>query len=112
VSRRLLLQALIDINQDPLGKAATTYTPKGQAKATDTKLYKYYYGPLTEGVVVGLVAADGAETLTANFAEVPGLGEGNFAWTELYSGANGTGTSVTAKLANHDMAVYKVVKAT
>jgi len=54
------------------------------------------------------VAADVAETLTANFADVPGLGSGTFAWTELYSGQNGTGTSVSRKLALHDMAVFKV----
>jgi len=106
----LLPQAILAINQDPLGAAATTFTPKGQVAATSTKLYKYYAGPLSDGVVVGLVAADGAETLTANFADVPGLGEGSFAWTELYSGRNGTGTSVSQKLDNHDMAIFKVIK--
>lgn len=101
-------QALIAINQDPPGKAATTFTPSGQPGPKDGKLYKYYAGPLSDGVVVGLVAADGAETLTANFVDVPGLGNGSFAWTELYSGQNGTGVSVSQKLASHDMAVFKV----
>jgi alpha-galactosidase len=62
-------------------------------------------------VVVGLVAADGAETLTVNFSDVPGLGEGSFAWTELYSGRTGAGTSVSEELGAHDMAVFKVVTA-
>ena len=92
-----------------MGKAATTFTPAGQPAPKDGKLYKYYAGPLSDGVVVGLLAADGADTLTVNFTDVPGLGAGPFAWTELYSGETGTGTSVSQKLANHDMVVYKVV---
>jgi alpha-galactosidase len=72
-------------------------------------LYKYFAGPLSDGVVIGLVAADGPEILTVNFSDVPGLGNGSFAWTELYSGRNGTGTSVSQKLDTHDMAVFKVV---
>ncbi|KAH6850401.1 glycoside hydrolase superfamily [Chaetomium sp. MPI-CAGE-AT-0009] len=102
-------KGILAINQDPLGKAATTFTPRGQPGPVSGKLYKYYAGPLSDGVVVGLVAADGAETLTVNFSDVPGLGEGSFAWTELYSGRTGTGTSVSQELDTHDMAVFKVV---
>lgn len=48
--------------------------------------------------------------MTVNFNDVPGLGNGTFAWTELYSGRNGTGTSVSQKLDTHDMAVFKVTR--
>ncbi|KAH6627708.1 glycoside hydrolase superfamily [Chaetomium tenue] len=102
-------KGILAINQDPLGKAATTFTPKGQAGPVSGKLYKYFAGPLSDGVVVGLVAADGAATLSVNFSDVPGLGEGSFEWTELYSGKTGTGTSVSQQLGAHDMAVFKVV---
>lgn len=101
---------MIAINQDPLGKAATTFTPKGQPDPKSNALYKYWAGPLSNGVVVGLVAADGPATLSVNFVDVPGLGEGDFGWTELYSGQNGTGTSATKKLDNHDMAVFKIIR--
>lgn len=103
-------QGILAINQDALGKAATTFTPKGQPGPVSGKLYKYYAGPLSDGVVVGLVAADRAETLTVNFSDVPGLGAGSFAWTELYSGRNGTGTSVSQRLDTHDMAVFRVTR--
>ena len=112
-SHYLAKQALIDVNQDKMGRAATTFVPKGQSGPVNGKLYKYYYGPLSDGgVVVALVAADKADTLTADFSDVPGLGAGTFTWTELYSGTTGTGTSVTQALALHDIAVYKVVKTT
>jgi alpha-galactosidase len=101
---------LIAINQDSLGKAATTFTPKGQSGPRNNALYKYWTGPLSDGVVIGLVAADGPATLSVNFADVPGLDGGMFQWTELYSGQNGTGTSVTQKLDNHDMAVFKIIR--
>ncbi len=101
---------MITINQDRLGKAATTFMPKGQPGPVSGKLYNYFYGPLSNGVVVALVAADKADTLTADFADVPGLGAGSFAWTELYSGRNGTGMSVSQKLDLHDIAVYEVTK--
>jgi alpha-galactosidase len=56
------------------------------------------------------VAANGAATLSVNFSDVPGLGSGTFSWTELYSGRTGNGTSVSASLSSHDMAIFKVVK--
>jgi alpha-galactosidase len=107
----LILQALIAINQDKLGKAATYFRPSGKPAPVNGKLYPYWAGPLSDGVVVGLVAADGAATLSTNFADVPGLGSGNWKWTEVFTGATGTGTSVSAQLSAHDMRVYKVTKA-
>ncbi|ORY11691.1 alpha-galactosidase [Clohesyomyces aquaticus] len=103
-------KALLAINQDPLGKPATTFRPSGAAAPSASALYPYWAGPLSDGVVIGLVAADSAATLTVKFADVPGLGAGTFSWTEVYSGKTGSGTSVSAQLALHDMAVFKVVK--
>jgi hypothetical protein len=102
-------QGILAINQDPPGWAATTFTPAGQPGPVSGKLYKYFAGPLSDGVVVGLVAADSAETLTVNFSDAPGLGPGTFSWTELYSGRTGMGTTASADLENHDMAVFKMV---
>jgi alpha-galactosidase len=104
-------QGILAIHQDSLGKAATTFTPKGKSGPQRGKLYKYWAGPLSDGVVIGLVAADGAETLTVNFDDVPGLGSGSFSWTELYSRETGRGTSVSHSLSAHDMAVFKVTRA-
>jgi hypothetical protein len=110
-SRELtVLQGIIAINQDPLGKAASYFRPSGAAAPVSGQLYPYWAGPLSDGVVIGLVASQGAATLTANFADVPGLGSGTYSWVEYYSGKTGTGTSVSAQLGSHDMAVYKVTK--
>ncbi|EHL03276.1 putative Alpha-galactosidase [Glarea lozoyensis 74030] len=98
------------INQDPLGKAATTFRPSGASAPVSGQLYPYWAGPLSDGVVVALVAPSGAQTLSVKFADVPGLGSGTFAWTELLSGKTGSGESVSASLGAHDVAVYKVVK--
>jgi hypothetical protein len=103
-------QGLIAVNQDSLGKAATTFRPSGAAAPVSGQLYPYWAGPLSDGVVVALVAPNGAQTLSVKFADVPGLGSGDFAWTELLSGKTGTGSSVSASLGAHDIAVYKVVK--
>jgi len=94
--------------QDVFGKAATTFVPSGKAGPVSGKLYKFFHGPLIDGIVLGLVAADGAETLSVDFADVPGLGAGEYSWTELYSGRLGRGSSVSVKLDAHDMAVYKI----
>ncbi|KAL2063644.1 hypothetical protein VTL71DRAFT_5449 [Oculimacula yallundae] len=99
---------ILAINQDRLGKAASYFTPSGQAGPQSGKLYPYWAGPLSDGVVVGIVAANGAGTFNVNFKDVPGLGTGSYNWKELYSGKTGTGTSVSTTLQNHDMAVYKV----
>ncbi|KAI8633669.1 glycoside hydrolase family 27 protein [Xylariaceae sp. FL1651] len=103
-------KGLLAVNQDSLGKAATTFVPKGKSGPVSGQLYRYWAGPLSDGVVIGLVAPDGAETVSVNFSDVPGLGSGTFKWTELFSGNTGTGTSVSANLAQHDMAAYKVTK--
>lgn len=103
-------QGIISIHQDSLGKAATYFRPSGAAAPVSGQLYPYWAGPLSDGVAIGLVAANGAATLTANFADVPGLGSGSYAWTEFYSGQTGVGSSVSATLQSHDMAVFKVTK--
>ncbi|KFZ07191.1 hypothetical protein V501_06690 [Pseudogymnoascus sp. VKM F-4519 (FW-2642)] len=102
-------KGLLAVNQDPLGKAATTFRPEGAASPVSGQLYPYWAGPLSDGVVVGLVAPGGDQTLSVNFSDVPGLGEGTFSWTELYSGNTGSGTSVSVSLGAHDIAVFKVV---
>jgi alpha-galactosidase len=77
------------------------------------QLYNYWAGPLSDGVVIGVVAAAGASTLSFKFADVPGLGgSGSYKWTELWTGATGSGTDVTTSLGSHDMRVYKVVTKT
>lgn len=101
-------KAIIAINQDSLGKAASTFTPKGQSAPSSSPLYPYWAGPLSDGVVIGLVAANGAATLTSNFADVPGLGSSTYSRTELYSGSTGSGTSASATLGSHDMVIFKV----
>jgi alpha-galactosidase len=105
------MQALIAINQDSLGKAAGYFRPSGKPAPVNGKLYPYWAGPLRDGVVVGIVASEGAATLSFNFADVPGLGSGNWKWTEVFTGATGSGTSISAQLASHDMRVYKITKA-
>jgi len=103
-------QAIIDINQDPLGKAAGYFRPSGSSAPVSGQLYPYWAGPLSDGVVIGLVAASGAQTLSVNFKDVPGLGSGTYSWTELWTGKSGSGTSVSFSLGSHDMAVVKVLK--
>lgn len=103
-------QDILAINQDSLGKAATTFTPSGQAKPISGQLYPFWAGTLSDGVVVALVAPNGAQTLSVNFADVPGLGSGTWSWKELLSGKTGSGASVSASLSSHDVAVYKVTK--
>lgn len=101
-------QDLLAVNQDPLGKAATTFQPPGAPSPSKTQIYPYWAGPLSDGVVIGLVAANGAATLSVNFKDVPGLGSGSYNWKELYSGKTGSGNSVSFSLASHEMVVIKV----
>ncbi|KAL2212757.1 glycoside hydrolase [Sarocladium strictum] len=101
-------KGIIDINQDVLGKAATTFRPSGSPNPVSGQIYPYWAGPLSDGVVIGLVAANGAATLSVNFKDVPGLSTASYSWKEMYSGKTGTGTSVSFSLGNHDMAVIKV----
>lgn len=104
-------KGVIAINQDPLGKAATYFRPSGAAGPVSGQLYPYWAGPLVDGVVIGLVASNGAATLKVDFKDVPGLsGSASYNWTEMYTGKTGTGTGVSFQLASHDMAVVKVVK--
>lgn len=104
-------KGIIDINQDPLGKAATTFRPPGSPAPANGKIYPYWAGPLQDGVVVGLCAGTSAGTYRVNFADVPGLGQGEFAWKEMYTGQTGRGTSVSFDIGLHDMRVIKVTKA-
>ncbi|OAQ63714.1 alpha-galactosidase [Pochonia chlamydosporia 170] len=101
-------KGIISINQDPLGKAAGYFIPTGKRPPRSGELYPYWSGLLSDGVVIGLVAANGAETLSVNFTDVPGLGAGAYDWIEYYSGKTGTSTSVSFSLDSHDMAVVKV----
>lgn len=75
------------------------------------KLYPYWSGQLSDGFVVGLVAADGATTLSVNLKDVPGLSDAEYNWQEMYTNTSGKGTRVSAKLAKHDMAVFKITVA-
>ena len=85
--------------------------PPGGPGRVNGQIYPYWAGPLTDGVVIGLSAANGAATLSVKFADVPGLGgSGEYNWKEMYSGKTGRGTSVSFSLASHDMAVIKVTK--
>ena len=106
----MISQALIAINQDSLGKAAGYFRPSGKPAPVGGKLYPYWAGSLKDGVVVGIVAADGAATLDFQFTDVPGLGSGTWKWTEVFTGATGSGTSISAQLGAHDMRVYKITK--
>lgn len=60
--------------------------------------------------MIGIVAVNGAATMTVNFSDVPGLGAGTYSWKECYTGTTGTGSSVSATLVAHDMAIFKVSK--
>lgn len=91
-----------------MGVAATTFQPPGAPAPVDGQIYTYWAGPLSDGVAVGLTSVGSASTVSVNFADVPGLGEGTFAWTEMYSGQTGSGDSVSFDLGEDDMAVLKV----
>ena len=106
----IILKDLIAMNQDKLGKAATTFKPSGAAAPVSGQLYSYWYGELSDGVVVALVAAKDAATLSVNFSDVPGLGSGSFQWREVYTNKTGSGTSASFALTKHDIAVLKVTK--
>lgn len=100
---------VIAINQDSLGRAASTFTPSGEAAPTNGKLYPYWSGSLSDGFVIALIGVDGAGTLSVSFADVPDLGAGTYSWTELYSGKSGKGDGVSWTFeVEHDMAIFKV----
>lgn len=101
-------KGLIDINQDSLGKAATTFRPPGAAAPVSGKIYPYWAGPLSDGVVVGLCAGTAAGKYSVNFKDVPGLEGKAYVWKEMFTGQSGNGTSVSFDIALHDMRVVKV----
>ncbi|KAK3307733.1 glycoside hydrolase family 27 protein [Chaetomium strumarium] len=103
-------KGLIDINQDSLGRAATTFRPPGQPAPVAGKIYPYWAGPLSDGVVIGLCAGTAAGRYSVNFAGVPDLGQGDFQWKEMYTGQTGMGKNVSFDIALHDMRVVKVVR--
>ncbi|PMD33325.1 glycoside hydrolase family 27 protein [Hyaloscypha variabilis F] len=103
-------KGILSIHQDPLGKAATTFQPSGAAAPSGSSLYPYWAGPLSDGIVIGLIAVDKAGNYSVNFSDVPGLGNGSFSWAEFYSGKTANGTSASFELGLHDMAVIKVNK--
>jgi alpha-galactosidase len=73
----------------------------------------YWAGQINDGVVIGLVNTDNVSTtLSVTFSDVPGLlNSSSWAWKECYTGQTGVGTSVSMSLDTHDMAVFKVTKA-
>ncbi|KAF4301372.1 alpha-galactosidase [Botryosphaeria dothidea] len=100
---------VIAINQDSLGRAASTFTPSGEAAPNNGKLHPYWSGSLSDGFVIALIGVDGAGTLSVSFADVPDLGAGTYSWTELYSGKTGKGDDVSWTFeVEHDMAIFKV----
>jgi alpha-galactosidase len=105
-------KGLIDINQDPLGRAATTFRPPGAAAPQPGRIYPYWAGPLRDGVVVGLCAGTAAGKYGVSFKDVPGLGPGTWSWQEMYTGQTGNGESVSFDIALHDMRVIKVTNCT
>jgi len=102
-------KGIIDINQDALGKPASIFRPPGAAAPVKGKIYPYWAGPLTDGVVIGLAAGTSAGTYRVNFQDVPGLSAGkSYVWKEMYTGQTGNGTSISFDIALHDMRVIKV----
>jgi alpha-galactosidase len=105
MNRFLTFQGMISINQDSLGLSAA---PFNSSSGTNGQLATFWAGTLSDGVVVGLVNSNDATTITVNFADVPGLGEGTWTWAEFYTGASGSSSSASIALDTHDMAVIKV----
>ncbi|KAK2761371.1 hypothetical protein FQN54_001893 [Arachnomyces sp. PD_36] len=101
-------KGLIDINQDELGIAAAYFQPPDAPAPVYGELYPYWAGELSDGVVVAFAAASGGATYSVNFADVPGLEGGSYNWTELYSGEEGSGESLSFDVAQDDIAVFKV----
>jgi len=105
-------KGIIDINQDPLGKAATTFRPPAAPAPVNGKIYPYWAGPLQGGVVIGLCAGISAGTYSVSFKDVPGLGSGSYSWKEMYTGQTSTGESISFDIPLHDMRVIKVTNST
>lgn len=98
-------KGVISISQDSLGLAAA---PFSSSTGSNGELASFWAGPLSDGVVVGLLNPNDAATLSVDFSDVPGLGAGTWSWTEFYTGQTGTSSSVSFALDTHDMAVIKV----
>jgi alpha-galactosidase len=105
-------KGIIAINQDSLGKAATTFTPPGKQGPVNGKIHPYWAGPLSDGVVIGLCAGTSGGNYGVSFKDVPGLGDGDYTWEEMYTGQKGTGKSISFNIKLHDMRVIKVTTAT
>ncbi|GAB1309935.1 Alpha-galactosidase [Madurella fahalii] len=101
-------KGLIDINQDPLGKAATTFRPPGAAAPVNGKIYPYWAGRLSDGMVIGLCAGTAAGSYSVNFKDVPGLESKSYAWKEMYTDQTGNGTGISFNIDLHDMRVIRV----
>ncbi|KAH6848055.1 glycoside hydrolase superfamily [Chaetomium sp. MPI-CAGE-AT-0009] len=104
-------KGIIAINQDPLGKPATTFTPPGKQGPVNGKIHPYWAGPLSDGVVIGLCAGTSGGRYSVNFKDVPGLEDRQYAWEEMYTGQKGTGSSISFDIKLHDMRVIKVTTA-
>ena len=101
-------KGIISINQDSLGKAATTFSPPGTAAPASGKIHPYWAGPLAGGVALGLCAGTSAGTYNVSFKDVPGLSSGTYVWEEMYTGQTGNSTSVSFNIGLHDMRVLRV----
>lgn len=106
----IFVQALITINQDPLGIPAAPFRPANSPEPGSGKIYPYWAGPLSNGIVVAFAGASGAGNFSTNFSEVPGLNGGEYCWTEAYSGQRGRGTSLSVTVAQDDIAVFTVTR--
>jgi alpha-galactosidase len=104
----LLNQDLVNINQDELGAAAGYFRPPGSPEPVNGQIYPYWAGPLSDGAVVAFAGASGAGTFSVNFADVPGLGNGNYSWKEAYTGEEGSGDSLSFSVAQDDIAIFKI----
>lgn len=102
------MQALIAINQDPLGAAAAPFRPSNGPEPGSGKIYPYWAGLLSNGVVVAFAGASGGGSFSVNFSEVPGLNGGEHCWTEAYSGQEGRGDSLSFAVEQDDIAVFTV----
>jgi alpha-galactosidase len=68
-----LVQAIVDVNQDKLDKAAGYFEAPGAPAPINTQLYPYWAGQLSDGVVIGLLGNTGSKTFNFSFKDVPGL---------------------------------------
>lgn len=55
------------------------------------------------------MAADGDQELPVNQWDVPELGSRDYNQTELFTRKSGRGSSASANLKGHDIAVFKII---